>query len=186
MKKLIDFISKPAAYAVLAALVIFLVIIPDFTQAPIGPNAFKEHAGGNPLIDMQLNYSTEEVYKLIEAYGEDGRNYYIKMIFALDFIIPLGFMMFILATMNLILRKAKLENYMNRLAVIPFAGCISDYMENICTTAMVMKYPLRLNGIAAVSNIFSLSKMLFCTAGVLAVFAAMVYLFFNKYRKKIA
>ncbi|MDP4143003.1 MAG: hypothetical protein Q8936_00775 [Bacillota bacterium] len=178
-KNLISVITKPKVYFALWVSVIFLVILPNFTKAPIGPYAFKQHANDMQMIDMVINYSPEEAYRLIAGYGESGRRYYIIQSLTLDLAIPLCLMLLVMASIKLIYRQTFFKNYMHKFMIIPFLGFLCDYSENACVITMIINYPKRLNNLAVISNIFTISKWIFCTLGILIVLVGLIYIGIN-------
>jgi hypothetical protein len=184
VQRFVNRLNKPIIYIILCALVFFLVLIPDFTKAPIGPNAFKNHANGNQLIDTILNYSPQEAYRLIGSYGANGRAYYVAQSLSLDFIIPVSFMLLIVLLVNQIYSRTIFKKHISKLMLIPFIGLVCDYAENICVISMIARYPGKPHFLTSLSNIFTLSKGLFCTLGITEVFIGLVILVYTNLSKK--
>jgi hypothetical protein len=121
--------------------------------------------GGNPYLqplDLQLYYSPEKAYELLNAYNETERFYYIIAETTLDVIYPLVYAMlfsFILFMLHKDIRIAK----------FPFLITILDYFENAGIVTMLISYPNELHGVARITGLFTTLKWTALTITVMLV-----------------
>ena len=114
------------------------------------------------LLDMTINYSPETVYAKLAAYGEQGRYAYRLFLDYVDSIFPALYgLFFLLGTTYAFARVFPGRPVWQKLSVLTLGTTLFDYAENFCFLAMLRDYPQRLEGVARVANIFTLTKWAF-------------------------
>lgn len=112
------------------------------------------------VLDMAGFYSVDTAYRMLEEQGNDGRQRYLLINSTLDIIYPVFYTSFYLIWVALtwggILSKK--NKYINLVYFFPIAAFCSDYLENAGVIAMILKYPVRLEGIALATSIASAAK----------------------------
>jgi hypothetical protein len=114
------------------------------------------------LLDMTINYSPEIAYAKLAAYGEQGRYAYRLFLDYVDSIFPALYgSFFLLGTTYAFARVFPGRPVWQKLSVLTVGTTLFDYAENFCFLAMLRDYPQRLEGVARVANIFTLTKWAF-------------------------
>jgi len=115
---------------------------------------------GSP--DLSFYYSPEDLNKMAEAYGEEGRDAYIKARFTFDFFWPIVYTLSLTSALSLLfLRTIPTYSGLRKLNLIPILAMLFDYLENISTSFVMWRYPEKITGIAAVAPVFTLLKWVF-------------------------
>jgi hypothetical protein len=124
---------------VLIALAIFLL----FTAGvlPRQASMAEKTAAGAGSPDMSFSYSTRDLYRMAEAYGEEGRAAYVSARFTFDLIWPVVYTFFLATSISWLYRSTTPEGLLRRSNVVPVLGAAFDYLENISTSLVMMRYP---------------------------------------------
>ncbi len=134
----------------------------------------EDYSGGVGALDMRFSYTPEQAYRMIAAYGEEGRRYYATIALTLDTIFPLLVaLLFGLAFTYLIERTRSPRSPLLRLRYLPLAAMLADLLENAGIVSMLLSYPDRLNALARLTSLFSTAKWLL-VAGQSALFLALL------------
>lgn len=104
--------------------------------------------------DTSFFYQSEKIFDLAESYGESGRDFYIMIRWTFDVIWPMVYGSFLYVMMKWIQKGFKL----NKLTLLPIAGVVFDFIENICATLIFWAYPTRLEGLAKVIPYITMIK----------------------------
>lgn len=162
-------------WVALAGLIIFLLftafILP--TQAA-SANPISENVGSP---DMSIFYTRGDLYKMADAYGEQGRAVYIRARFTFDFIWPLVYTLFLSTAVSWTYKRAFIsESRWRWLNLVPILGMAFDYAENISTSLVMCRYPASTDILAALAPVFTAVKWLLVagsfillTIGIIAV-----------------
>ena len=135
---------------------------------------FATITGGERIIDMKIFYSYEEVYSTINAYGQDGINYYEK-IQLLDLIFPLTYAFaFSSVIARLFNRVNEVSEKAQLVILIPFITALLDYIENLGIFIMLRLHPHRYFIVALITNIITVLKF----TGFVAFIFIIIFLFF--------
>jgi hypothetical protein len=124
---------------VLIALGIFVL----FTALvlPRQASAAERAAAGAGTPDMSFSYSTRDLYRMAEAYGEEGRAAYVRARFTFDLIWPLVYTFFLATSISWLLRGTPAGSLLRRANLVPALGAAFDYLENFSTSLVMMRYP---------------------------------------------
>ena len=161
MTQISDWFHKiSTGWVALAGLVIFVL----FTTLVLPGQASQADSSsediGSP--DLSFTYSVEDLYKMAQAYGEDGRAAYIRVRFSFDVAWPLVYGFFLITTISwLYARSFKSDNLWQRANLAPFLGVIFDFMENISTSLVMYRYPAKTPMIDWLAPIFTATKWVF-------------------------
>ena len=150
-------------YVALAALAIFvlftLLVLPG--QAASG-DADTEDVGSP---DLSLLYSPADLYRMAEAYGEQGRQAYVRARFTFDVVWPLVYTFFLTTAISWLYGRGFPPGSTWRLAnLAPVLGALLDYLENLSTSLVMARYPARTPGVDWLAPVFTLSKWVFVFA----------------------
>ena len=121
------------------------------------------------LLDMTINYSPDLAYAKLAAYGEQGRYAYRLFLDYVDSIFPALYgAFFLLGTTYAFARVFPGRPVWQKLSLLTVGTTVFDYAENFCFLAMLRHYPQRLDDVARVANMFTLTKWMF------AIFSAVL------------
>ena len=155
MKKFIALIvNKTNAIVVILSLLIFMsFIIFILPQESAKSEAF----GLSKSIDTSFLYSADDLYRIAESYGEEGRAFYIRQRFTFDLVWPIAYTQFILIASAYFYKKTKLL----KASSVLYIGLIAagfDYLENIMTSTVLFRFPQTTPIIADMAGIVTLLK----------------------------
>ena len=93
-------------------------------------------------IDTNFSFDPSAIYRIVEAYGESGRAYYIWQRWTFDLIWPLVYGLPLFSTLNrFIPNHIKLRNL---IIFLPLIATLLDYLENITFTMLVSLFPIEI------------------------------------------
>ena len=138
MKKMIPFKLKHAnGYASLITLIIFIVfvifVLPNESQK-------SEALGLISGPDTSFFYTANELYRIADAYGIIGRQFYIRQRFTFDIIWPVAYGAFLYINSIYFYKKNKINKHIY-LLYLPIVAVVFDYLENIMTSIVMYRYP---------------------------------------------
>ena len=144
-------------WVALSALGIFMLfsalVLPD--QADRAEMA----SGSAASPDTSLYYSAEDLYRMAEAYGEQGREAYVRARFTFDLIWPLVYTVFLSTGISWVYGMAFAPESRRQLAnLTPIAGALLDYLENLSTSLVMLRYPKRTLMVDVLAPVFTLMK----------------------------
>jgi len=173
-------------WVALVALVIFLLfgalVLPGQADAAQTYSA----QAGSP--DTSLFYSSADLLRMAESYGEAGRQAYVRARFTFDLAFPLVFTFFLASAISWLLNRAlHPENRWRLLNLIPLGGMLFDYLENISAALVIGRYPASMPLLALLAPVFTLLKWAF-VSGSFLLLAVAIYLILrmNQGNKKIS
>jgi len=158
--KLSNWLYKVSSgWVTLGALVIFILfsvlVLPDQSAN----SQFQGGDSGSP--DLSIYYSAAELYEMAEAYGDQGREAYIRARFTFDLIWPLVYTFFLATTISWVFKRSiSSQNPWQRVNLIPVLGMTCDYLENISTSLVIYRYPAQTIIIEWLAGVFTTMKWL--------------------------
>jgi hypothetical protein len=115
---------------------------------------------GSP--DMSLLYSPNDLYDTAEAYGGEGRAAQVRSRFTFDDIWPLVYTLFLSTAISWVYGRAFARHSPRRLEnVAPVLGALSDYLENVSTSVVMLRYPDQTAVMDVLAPVFTLVKGIF-------------------------
>ena len=103
-----------------------------------------EETDNNPTPDLSFYFSVEDLYGWAESYGEAGRESYIRTRFTFDILWPLIYAGFLFSSMGgLLYRSGLQDSIVDKLLLLPLFSLVFDYLENISSSIVMWRYPLR-------------------------------------------
>ncbi|CAA6799550.1 MAG: Unknown protein [uncultured Aureispira sp.] len=106
------------------------------------------------ILDTMLNYSQEEAYEQIKAYGETGRTVCVFTTLILDSLFPLFYGSF----MSLILVFLFQATQYRMLIIMPLLILLVDYVENTHLAFLVINFPEELPDVVYWANLVTITK----------------------------
>jgi len=144
-------------WVTLAAVVVFIL----FTAFVLPRQAataetYTRDAGS---LDTSFFYSADDLYRIAGAYGENGRRLYVRSRFTFDAIWPFVYAVFLTTAISWIYRRAFVPRSRWRLAnLAPLLAAGFDYLENVSTSIVMLRYPARTPVVDRLAPFFTLSK----------------------------
>ena len=157
-RKLSEWIQRRSTSRVtLLALVLFILflvlVLPR--QTPMEGEA----GGDTQSPDLSFYYSADELNRMAESYGAEGRQAYVRARFSFDLIWPLVYTLFLSTSISWLAKRSFLRNSPWQQAnVVPVAGALLDLLENLATSAVMIHYPRLLPVTARLAGFFTLIK----------------------------
>jgi hypothetical protein len=178
MRKLSDWLNRVSGIWVVLFFSLLLILFAVFilpTHAVIGT----AEEGAPKIPDLFLWYTPGYLYDIADAYGETGRMEFLKMHAGFDVIWPLVYVGFLAVSLSwttgLILktegRISRFSGILPRLNLIPILAGISDFLENIFTSVVILRFPERSPVIDALSPVMTLLKWILVFSSVLILSA---------------
>jgi hypothetical protein len=156
-----------------SALAIFLLftilVLPN--QAS-GPDADAGDAGSP---DLSLYYTAGDLYRMADAYGVAGRRAYVQARFTFDLVWPLVYTLFLCTGISWVNRRAcGAESPWQIANLVPIVGALFDYLENLSTSLVMIRYPAETGVVAVLAGAFTLLKWLFVGGSLLLLLTGIV------------
>jgi hypothetical protein len=161
MKNISDKLSQMSnGWVVLSSMVVFIFFVAFVLPGQSAQADEVAKDAGTP--DLSFTYSTSDLYKMAESYGELGRAEYIKARFTFDLVWPLVYGAFLIVTISWSFAKATPpESIWRRANLAPVLGVIFDYLENISTSIVMFRYPAQTPVVDALATVFTPVKWIF-------------------------
>jgi hypothetical protein len=173
-KRISDWLRRVSTgWVALAALVIFLL----FTALVLPQQATKaaQKTGSADSPDTSFFYAPDDLYRMAEAYGESGRQAYIRARFTFDLAWPLVYTLFLATAMSWALGRAFApDSRWQRANLAPLLGAIFDYLENLSTSLVMLRYPAQTAVVDLLAPVFTALKWGFLGASFLLLIAGIV------------
>lgn len=141
----------------LIALVLFVIYI--VLVLPAEASRSDQIIGEAPSPDTSLYYSAAELYQIAEEYGQEGRIYYANSRITFDILWPLVYTFFLIISISWLLNNTIREaSNLRWLNLAPLTGILFDYLENISTMLVMLRYPGPTDILASLAGIFTSLK----------------------------
>ena len=157
-KRISDWLHQVSTgWVALFALVVFL----SFSALVLPGQAARAETytrnAGSP--DMSFYYSADDLYQMAELYGKQGRAAYVRTRFTFDLIFPLVYTMFLGTAISWVSVKAfRPDSQWQRTNLVPVLGALFDYLENLSTSLVMVRYPNHTSVVDVLAPVFSLVK----------------------------
>ena len=141
-----------------------------------------QYSGGLGSPDTSLPYSSQDLNAMAEAYGEAGREAYIRARFTFDLAFPLVYTFFFITSTSWLLgRTLPPASPWRLLNLLPLAAMLLDFLENTATTVVMARFPQPAPIAALLAPPFSLLKWVLVGASFLLLMGAgIAYLIHRK------
>lgn len=169
-------------------LVLILFAGEAFFNAVILPNQqakMEASSGGIGPIDLQLFYTPEKVYSMVESYGEAGRASYRTFLLTGDIIYPIVYTLFFSLFITWLFQRGfPPKSKMQALNVVPLGGWLFDLLENLGIATMLSVFPSTPDALAWITAIATLIKWLFAAATIVLMLVGLVKAVMNGFKKQ--
>jgi hypothetical protein len=155
-KRISDWLHQVSnGWVALSALAIFVLF--SALVLPAQAARAETDTGSAESPDTSFYYSADDLYSMAQVYGEQGRRAYVRTRFTFDVIWPLVYTIF-LSTANL----------------APVLGALFDYLENLSTSLVMLRYPDRTPGVDILAPVFTSVKWIFVNGSFVLLLAGVV------------
>jgi hypothetical protein len=166
LSRWLERISK--GWVAILAVVIFFVFTP--LVLPQQAARFEAVAGDGPSPDQSFIYTPSDLYGMAEAYGPEGRAAYVRARWTFDVIWPLVYTFFLATAISWLGKRAFPEGSRARLLnLVPVLGLLFDYLENLCASIVMARYPAQTPVIDLLTTIFTPIKWVFVVGSFVAL-----------------
>jgi hypothetical protein len=136
-----------------------------FWFAPGGVLDLRKRANGELQVDVRPSYSPDQLYGLLDSYGEDGRQSFRRNLL-LDMVFPLTVVMAAWAVANVVHGT---HGFAAIARVTSIAVAIFDYAENFLLLRVLKDFPARSDSSARFASLFTSIKGLSYVLTILAL-----------------
>ena len=151
-----------SGWLTLTALLVFLTFSTLVLPRQATSSETNTADAGTP--DLSFYYSSSDLYRMAEAYGEAGRDAYIWVRFTFDLLWPLVYTFFLTTAISWLYAKTFFADSRWQLAnLVPLLGMLFDYMENISTSLVMFRYPGRTPVVDWLAPLFTSLKWILIT-----------------------
>jgi hypothetical protein len=136
-RQLHRFSTTPVTLLALAIFILFMaVVLPDQAEKAA------VYAGEAGSADTSFFYTADDLYRMAEAYGSDGRASYIRSRFTFDLVWPLAYTAFLVTALSWLFRRARPGNPLwQRANLVPVGAMLFDLLENLSASIVMARYP---------------------------------------------
>ena len=145
--------GKWVVLSFLLVLILFVfLVLPGNTQIEIADRQAPK------IPDLSFWYTAEHLYEIAEIFGENGRMAYIRMHAGFDVIWPVVYVGFLAVSLSWVLFRVSRKSLYHQLNLIPVFAGIFDFLENLFTSIVILRYPELSRGIDSLAPIATLMK----------------------------
>jgi hypothetical protein len=151
---LIQISTSRVTFAALVVFILFMsLVLPG--QSKRADNASR----GADTPDLSMLYSTNDLYRMAESYGVDGRQEYVRIRFTFDLAWPLVYASFFASVTSWLFTRTFPAGSNWRLAnLFPVLGMLLDFLENVSTSIIMLRYPSRTPVVDMLAPVFTFTK----------------------------
>lgn len=166
-----------ALLGLLVFIVFMIFILPQQAQKA-------EAYSGGTSPDTSYFYSAEDLYRMAESYGAEGRSAYIRARFTFDLVFPLAYLFFLVTTISWSLARGLAERSRWRLLnLFPLAGALFDYLENISASWVMVRYPVQTPLVDVLTPIFTVVKWFFVNGSFVVLILGLALVLWRRLRR---
>ena len=129
---------------------------------------------GVETIDLQFTYSPQELYRMLENYGEQGRRVYAISHLSSDVIFPVIYAFLFSLSITYTFRRAfSLSSPLQKFKYLPFLLLGFDLLENILLVILLLAFPQPLTALALMAGLVTAIKWILSGLVVLLPFVGL-------------
>lgn len=184
LRNISDFIYQYSnGWISLGSFVLFLLF--SILVLPAQASKTEVFSGDSGTPDQSFYYSSEDLYRMAESYGLEGRSSYIQARFTFDLIWPILYTLFLTTSISWVYaRILSMDNTLRLVNVLPCLGILFDYLENIFAALIMYRYPLPTSIIDSLTPIFTMLKWLMISCSFFVLILGLLILLLNWYQRK--
>jgi hypothetical protein len=168
-------IEKSTGKTTIVTLVVFIL----FTALVLPSQAAKAEENTNTAEspDTSFFYTAQDLYRMAEEYGEEGRAAYILARFTFDVIWPVVYTVFLLTAVSWLGGRLFSDSKWAYLNLVPLLGALFDFLENIGASIVFARFPEQTFLLDTLTPVFTLLKWVFiCGSFILLIIEAVAVL----------
>jgi hypothetical protein len=151
------FYRLSTGWVALAGLVIFILFSATVLPAQSAKMDADSAQAGTP--DLSLFYTPADLYRMAEAYGEEGRQAFIHARLTFDVVWPVVYLFFLSTSISWLLKTSiSPDSRLLSLNIVPMLAFLLDFLENFSNILIMARYPDPTPIIDWLAPIFTLSK----------------------------
>lgn len=182
-KKYLNFSYKTVTGRIfLIALLIFIIFLA--VVLPWESERSGARLGFEKTPDTSFIYNQADLYEMAEAYGEEGRSYYIRSRFTFDIIWPLVYFFFLWTGTTLVLKRFS-SRLIRGLLLLPLFGTIFDFLENSGASLVMYNYPAETILIDQLTPVFTFLKWIFIYISFIVLLVGAGVSLYYKFKKNV-
>ena len=157
-KRLSDFLYKITnGWVAFIALVVFLLFAGLVLPGQAASAETYSGNAGSP--DLSFYYSAQDLYRMAEVCGDQGRGAYVRARFTFDLIWPLVYTFFLCTAISWVYARAFTADSLWRGAnLVPVLAILFDYLENLSVSLVMLRYPHTTNVVDSLAPLFTMLK----------------------------
>ena len=133
-------------------------------------------------LDDPVFFEPEEIFSIVESWGDEGRNYELWFHLTWDLVFPiLGFLFMGLFISWLLQRSFNPESRLQKLNLLAL-GSVFDLLENICLILIIAFYPIQPVVVAWLKTIFTIIKYGFELLDIPVILVGFIKAALNKFK----
>ena len=157
----------------LAVLVVFSILVLP------GQSARNDDASTvSDIPDLSFYYSADDLYRMAGEYGQEGRDAYVRARFNFDLIWPIVYGVFLATAITWLFTQIfPAGSLWQRVNILPILGMLFDYLENLSTSLVVVRYPDQTPIVDWLAGVFTCVKWTFIAASFIClIYGGGIYL----------
>jgi cellulose synthase/poly-beta-1,6-N-acetylglucosamine synthase-like glycosyltransferase len=113
---------------------------------------------------------------MAEAYGVGGREAYIKARFTFDLIWPVVYTFFLTVSISWLFSRAfDPDSFWRRLNLVPVFAMAFDYLENISSSLIMLRYPQETPVVVTLAPIFTMLKWILISGSIILLLLGVIF-----------
>jgi hypothetical protein len=117
------------------------------------------YTGKQPMfaLDMAINYNPAESDAILDAYGDKGRQAYLKILVLFDFLYPWVYSNFGVVSLTTVFQYLGVGAGWRKLSLLPMLTGLVDWVENLGIITMLVRYPRQLAWLSRLTSILTVT-----------------------------
>jgi hypothetical protein len=183
-RRISDWLRRSSTgWVALAALIIFLLF--SALVLPQQAAEAEQETGSADSPDTSFFYTADDLYRMAESYGEQGRQAYIRARFTFDLVWPLVYTFFLVTAISWVFGRAfGPDSRWQRANLAPLLGALFDYLENLSTSLVMLRYPEQTAVVDLLAPVFTALKWGFLGASFVLLVGGVVVAVWRWIRRK--
>lgn len=178
MRNILNWLLRPAVLWIL----LLIYIAMGFGVMPRTAAKIESYSRHLQVLDLELNYTPQQVQLLFEMLGEEGRAVYRSVELTEDFFYPLSYGLLLSLGIVYFFQKSfpKIPQ-LALLGIFPLIAMGFDYAENFLIASMLSSYPLISNHTVYMASSATTLKWGFVMLSLLLIFTALFIHLLKRY-----
>jgi len=167
-------------------LIFVLLLLDGFFSGfllPLVQGLLQDGRGGVQPLDLMLFATPENIFGMIERYGEYNRLFYRNVELTVDIVYPIVYLFFFGLLISWLFQRGFTSNSpMRKFNIAPLGAWFFDLIENILIVTLLSVFPSQPTALAWTLMVISTIKWFFAGASVLLILVGLVMAIKNKFK----